>query len=485
MNSNKNVVATTLGLTLLVAAGLAPNAAAAPQPPEKGATAKTYIIKTKSMASAGGVANTLEAAGGEVKNVYKRVYPGFSAKLTAVQVQALKANPRVVSVVADQAVHSTVTQSDPTWGLDRVDQRPTAGDGTYSFDTTGSGATAYIVDTGIRFSHQQFGGRAASGFDFVDDDTDASDCNGHGTHVSGTVGGSTYGVAKGVNLVGVRVLDCEGSGTAEGVIAGIDWVVAHHTGPSVLSMSLAGSAFTPLDAAVQAATAAGVTVVVAAGNEDEDACDLSPARAPSAITVGATDVTDTRAPFSNWGNCVDVFAPGVAVRSSWATADDATNTISGTSMATPHVSGIVARYQQAHPAAAPATVTAALLASATPGTVVDRKGSPNLLAYAAPPVPLPGRTVIQRAAGGSATDAAVSVTGRWAKPKTGGPVANYVVTAIRKSNGATKTVTVSAAARSKKISGLKKGATYVVRVYAKNPAGKGALSKTSNTVKAR
>jgi subtilisin family serine protease len=281
------------------------------------------------------------------------------------------------------------------------------------------------------------------------------------------------------------VLDCEGSGTAEGVIAGIDWVVAHHTGPSVLSMSLAGSAFTPLDAAVQAATAAGVTVVVAAGNEDEDACDLSPARAPSAITVGATDVTDTRAPFSNWGNCVDVFAPGVAVRSSWATADDATNTISGTSMATPHVSGIVARYQQAHPAAAPATVTAALLASATPGTVADRKGSPNLLAYAAPPVPLPGRTVIQRAAGGSATDAAVSVTGRWAKPKTGGPVANYVVTAIRKSNGATKTVTVSAAARSKKISGLKKGATYVVRVYAKNPAGKGALSKTSNTVKAR
>jgi subtilisin family serine protease len=485
MNSNKNVVATTLGLTLLVAAGLAPHAAAAPQSPEKGAVAKTYIVKTKSMSSASGVASTVQAAGGEVKNVYQRVYPGFSAKLTTVQAQALAANPRVVSVVPDQTVHATVTQSDPTWGLDRIDQRPTAGDGTYSFDTTGAGVTAYIVDTGIRFSHDQFGGRASSGFDFVDDDADASDCNGHGTHVSGTVGGSTYGVAKGVKLVGVRVLDCEGSGSTEGVIAGIDWVVAHHTGPSVISMSLAGGAFAPLDAAVEAASAAGVTVVVAASNEGGDACDVSPARAPSAITVAATDVADRRASFSNWGQCVDIFAPGVAVLSAWDTADNATNTISGTSMATPHVSGIVARYQQAHPAATPAEVTAALLAAATPGSVVDPKGSPNLLAYAAPPVPLPGRTVIGRAAAGSTTDAAVSVTGRWAKPTTGGPVANYVVTAIRKSNGAKKTVTVSAAARSKKITGLKKGAGYVVRVYATNLTGKGALSKTSNTVKAR
>jgi subtilisin family serine protease len=485
MNSNRNVVATTVGLTLLMAAGLAPHAAAAPQPSDKGARTDTYIIQTKSMSSASGVASTVQAAGGEVKNVYKRVYPGFSARLTKAQAQALAANPRVVSVTADQTVHSTVTQSDPTWGLDRIDQRPTAGDGTYSYDTTGAGVTAYIVDTGIRFSHHQFGGRASSGFDFVDDDADASDCNGHGTHVTGTVGGSTYGVAKGVKLVGVRVLDCDGSGTAEGVIAGIDWVVAHRSGPSVLSMSLGGGAFAPLDAAVEAASAAGVAVVVAAGNDNEDACDVSPARAPSAITVAATNVADTRASFSNWGQCVDIFAPGVAVLSSWATDDDATLTISGTSMATPHVSGIVARYQQAHPAATPADVTAALLAAATPGTVVDPKGSPNLLAYAVPPVPLPGRTVIRRAAAGSTIDAAISVTGRWDEPTTGGPVANYVVTAIRKSNGATKTVTVSAGARSKKITGLKKGAKYVVRVFAKNAAGKGALSKTSNTVTAR
>jgi subtilisin family serine protease len=486
MNSNKNVLATTLGLALLVAAaGLTPHASAAPQPAGEDATAKTYIVKTKSVSSASGVASAVGAAGGKVKNVYQRVYPGFSARLTASQAHALRGNPRVVSVVPDQAVHSTVTQSDPTWGLDRIDQRSTGGDGTYSFDTTGAGVTAYIVDTGIRTSHHQFGGRAASGFDFVDEDADASDCNGHGTHVSGTVGGSRYGVAKGVELVGVRVLDCEGSGTTEGVIAGIDWVVAHRTGPSVISMSLAGEAFAPLDAAVEAASAAGVAVVVAASNEDEDACGFSPSRAPSAITVGATDATDARATFSNWGHCVDLFAPGVNVLSSWVTDDDATSTFSGTSMATPHVSGIVARYQQAHPSATPAEVTAALLAAATPGTVVDRKGSPNLLAYAAPPVLLPGTTVIQKATSGSRTDAAVSVTSRWAKPTTGGPVETYTVTAIRKSDGATKTVKVSAAVRSKKITGLKKGASYVVKVYAKNAAGRGAFSKTSNTVRAR
>ena len=173
--------------------------------------------------------------------MYKRVYPGFSAKLTAAQVQELKANPKVVSVIADQAVHPTTTQTDPTWGLDRIDQRPTTGDGKYSYDTTGAGVTAYVVDTGIRLSHNQFGGRAVSGYDFVDDG-DASDCNGHGTHVSGTVGGSTYGVAKAVCLVGVRVLAC-GGGSFVGVIAAMDWVAANRTGPSVLNMSLAGGAF--------------------------------------------------------------------------------------------------------------------------------------------------------------------------------------------------------------------------------------------------
>ena len=210
----------------------------------------------------------VDAAGGEIKNRYKRVYPGFSAELTEEQARALKSDPQVESIIADGIVHSTTTQTTPTWGLDRIDQRPTAGDGTYRYIATGAGVTAYIVDTGIRFSHSQFGGRAVSGYDFVDDDANASDCDGHGTHVAGTVGGSTYGVAKGVSLVGVRVLDCEGSGCVSDVIAGIDWVATHHSGPSVLSMSLGGGAFGPLDEAVEAASAAGVTVVVAAGNDD-------------------------------------------------------------------------------------------------------------------------------------------------------------------------------------------------------------------------
>ena len=310
MNTRGTLIAATLSLTLLAAAGLGSTATAAPRASVKDAAAKTYIVKTKSVSAASGVANDVEAAGGEIKNVYQRVYPGFSAKLTAAQVEEVKANPKVVSVIADQAVHATTTQTDPTWGLDRIDQRPTTGDSKYSYDTTGAGVTAYIVDTGIRPTHNQFGGRAVSGYDFVDNDGDASDCNGHGTHVSGTVGGSTYGVAKAVSLVGVRVLDCGGSGSFAGVIAGIDWVTVNHSGPSVLNMSLAGGAYQPVDDAVAAATAAGVTVVVAAGNNDEDACDYSPARAPSAITVGATDVTDTRAWFSNWGACVDLFAPG-------------------------------------------------------------------------------------------------------------------------------------------------------------------------------
>jgi serine protease len=388
-------------------------------------------------------------------------------------------------VIADQAVHATTTQSDPTWGLDRLDQRPTTGDSKYSYGTTGAGVTAYIVDTGIRSTHNQFAGRAASGYDFVDNDGDASDCNGHGTHVSGTVGGSTYGVAKAVSLVGVRVLDCGGSGSFAGVIAGIDWVTVNHLGPSVLNMSLAGGGYQPMDDAVAAATAAGVTVVVAAANNDDDACNYSPARAPSAITVGATDDTDTRAWFSNWGSCVDLIAPGVDVLSAWSTADDAVNTISGTSMASPHVAGIVARYQQAHPGDSPAQVTAALLAAATPNKVIDPKGSPNLIAYAAPPAELPGRAVIKKASSGTKASKGVSVTGRWGKPTSGGAVTQYYVTAIRKSNGAKKTVVVSSSVLSKKITGLTRNANYVVRVYAKNAAGNGAISKTSNTVTAR
>jgi len=479
------LITTTVGLMLLAAAALAPVASADPPGHPKDAAVKTYIIKTKTSVAARGLAVDVDAAGGQIKNRYKRVYPGFSAELTEGQARDLKRDPQVESIIADGVVHSTTTQTTPTWGLDRIDQRATAGNGTYRYITTGAGVTAYIVDTGLRISHNEFGERAASGYDFVDGDANASDCNGHGTHVAGTVGGSTYGVAKGVSLVGVRVLDCAGSGFASDVIAGIDWVTTHHSGPSVLSMSLGGGAFAPLDQAVAAASAAGVTVVVAAGNDDQNACNSSPARAASAITVGATDDSDARAWFSNWGSCVDLFAPGVDVLSSWSTSDSATNTISGTSMATPHVTGIASRYLQRHPTATPSQVTAAVKAAATRGKVGDPQGSANLMSYAAPSLELPGKTVIKTAVAGSTSDTLVSVTAKWAKPTSGGAPAKYYVTAIRKSDGAKKTVIVSSSVFSKKITGLKKNYSYTIRVYAQNATGNGVNSSVSNSVKAR
>jgi len=243
--------------------------------------------------------------------------------------------------------------------------------------------TAYIIDTGIRMSHTQFGGRASSGYDFVDNDSNANDCHGHGTHVAGTVGGSTYGVAKGVTLKAVRVLDCSGSGTNSGVIAGINWVTSNHAAgaKAVANMSLGGSVSTSLDSAVSASIADGVVYAIAAGNSNRSACNSSPARVSSAITVGATTSTDARASYSNYGSCLDLFAPGSSITSSWYSSDTATNTISGTSMATPHVAGVAALYLQGH-TATPQQVRDAIVAAATSGVVSNRMpGSPNKLLY--------------------------------------------------------------------------------------------------------
>jgi subtilisin family serine protease len=247
--------------------------------------------------------------------------------------------------------------------------------------------TAYIIDTGILTTHTEFGGRATPGFDAVTSGGSAVDCNGHGTHVSGTVGGTTYGVAKDVRLVAVRVLDCNGSGSTSGVIAGIDWVTANHATPAVANMSLGGGASTALDQAVQRSIASGVTYAIAAGNGNfigiaQDACKSSPARVPEAITVSATNSSDTKASWANYGTCVDLFAPGVSITSAWATSNTATNTISGTSMATPHVAGVAALYLQGHAAAAPQEVRDALVAAATPSVVKSAgRGSPNLLLF--------------------------------------------------------------------------------------------------------
>lgn len=344
----------------------------------------SYIVVLKSnpgMARAAEVARGLGVAA--VQHEYNDAMKGFAAKLSDAEAARLARDPRVAFVEQDQVVTIETTQSGATWGLDRIDQRARPLSGTYTYNSIGAGVMAYIIDTGIRFAHNEFGGRASSGFDAVDGGS-ADDCNGHGTHVAGTVGGTNYGVAKGVTLVGVRVLDCAGSGSTSGVIAGIDWVTSNHTGtlPAVANMSLGGGASTALDNAVSASIADGVTYAVAAGNSNRDACRTSPARTPNAITVGATTSTDARASYSNYGSCLDIFAPGSSITSSWYTSNTATNTISGTSMATPHVAGVAAVYLGTNTSASPATVRSVLVGNATAGVVTSAgRGSPNLLLF--------------------------------------------------------------------------------------------------------
>jgi subtilisin family serine protease len=333
-------------------------------------------------------------------HTFHRALKGFSVRMSEQQAERMADDPRVEFVEEDGEVTASATQTGATWGLDRIDQRDLPLNSTYNYNATGTGVTAYIIDTGIRASHTQFGGRVISGFTAINDGNGTNDCNGHGTHVSGTVGGTTYGVAKNVTLVAVRVLDCNGSGTNAGVIAGVDFVTTNHTAgqPAVANMSLGGGASTALDTAVSNSIADGVTYAIAAGNDNANACNSSPARVASAITVGSTTTTDARSSFSNFGTCVDIFAPGSSITSSWNTSDTATNTISGTSMATPHVAGVAALFLETNPGASPGTVTSAIINGSTLNHVTNPgTGSPNRLLYslltgAPPPPPTPTPT---------------------------------------------------------------------------------------------
>ncbi|MFJ8647150.1 S8 family peptidase [Streptomyces sp. NPDC093546] len=321
------------------------------------------------------------------KHEYRSALDGFSATMSRAKAEALAADPRVAYVEQNETVRLNATQANATWGLDRVDQRSLPLSTTYTYDTSASNVNAYIIDTGIRTSHSEFGGRAVVGTDTVGGGQNGQDCQGHGTHVAGTVGGRTYGVAKAAKLVAVRVLDCNGSGTTAGVIAGVDWVTANAVKPAVANMSLGGGANTSLDNAVKRSIASGVSYTIAAGNGNilglpENACATSPARVPEAITVGATDSADRRASFSNYGTCLDLFAPGVKITSAWRTGDTATSTLSGTSMAAPHTAGVAALYLAKNPTASPAQVSAALVNNATSGKVQNAlTGSPNRLLH--------------------------------------------------------------------------------------------------------
>ena len=346
-----------------------------------------YIVVLKPTAQdVSAIARDLVAAhGGTLRFTYTHALQGFSAQLSDAAAAVLAQHPLVAYVEPNQMMHAITDQlNPPSWGLDRVDEHDLPLDNVYTYNATGAGVKVYIIDTGIRKTHVDFGGRAITGIDEITPGGTADDCNGHGTHVSGTVGGATYGIAKEVTLVAVRVLDCSGSGTTDQVIAGVDWVTGDHLAgqPASANMSLGGGFDQALNNAVENSIADGVTYAIAAGNSSFDACFFSPSSAPDALTVAASASNDARASFSNYGSCVDLYGPGVSITSDWNSSDDATNTISGTSMAAPHVAGAAALYLQGHLSALPAEVGQAIKSAATPNKITGNpSGTPNLLLY--------------------------------------------------------------------------------------------------------
>ncbi|MFF5263530.1 S8 family peptidase [Actinomadura viridis] len=333
-----------------------------------------YIVTLKKGVS---VDETIAKRGISTKHRFGKVLNGFAAKLSAAQLERLRKTPGVLGVEQDGVIRASATQTNPpSWGLDRIDQTNLPLSNSYTYNRTGAGVTAYIIDTGIATSHSNFGGRASNVYDAFGGN--GQDCNGHGTHVAGTVGSSSYGVAKGVNLRGVRVLDCSGSGSFSGVIAGMNWVASNHTKPAVANMSLGGGYSSSVNSAANSLASSGVFLAVAAGNESQPACNVSPASAANATTVAASTRTDARATYSNYGGCVDLYAPGSGITSTWL--NGGTNTINGTSMASPHVAGVGALYKAAYGDASYSTIRSWLTSNATSGVITGNpSGTPNLL----------------------------------------------------------------------------------------------------------
>jgi hypothetical protein len=412
---------------------------------------------------------------------YRHALRGFAATLPLQARQAIERNPNVAWVEADGIATANQGQqlNPPSWGLDRIDQRTLPLNSTYNYQNGGSGVRVYILDTGIRFNHQEYNGRAFSGWDFIDNDPDASDCQGHGTHVAGTVGGATVGVAKQVTLISVRVLNCNGSGTWSGVIAGIDWVTANHVKPAVANMSLGGSYNSSVNTAVTNSINAGVTYVVAAGNNNANACNYSPASTANALTVGATTSSDSRASYSNFGSCVDLFAPGSGIYSSTMNGTNTYASWNGTSMAAPHVAGVAALFLNTSPNATPAQVETAITSNATTGVLSSiGSGSPNTLLYSliAGPAGNPPASASNLSVTNPTNN---SLTLNWTDNSDN--ESGFRIERSGSSNGPwSQIATVGSNVQSYINSGLSSGHTYYYRVIAYNSWGDAAPSSTAS-----
>jgi subtilisin family serine protease len=458
------------------------------QPVNAAPGANTYLVRFTDGTNARAEAGTLRQSGATVTHVWENVFPGVAVTLPDAAAAALAKNPKVKSVELDGVVRSTGTQTGATWGLDRIDQRTLPLSGSYTYPDAVTTVRAYIVDTGIRSDHTEFTGRIDPGYSAIADGGGTEDCAGHGTHVAGTVAGTTYGVAKTARLTPVRVLDCAGSGAISGVISGLDWLVADHAAgvPAVANMSLGGGASSTLDAAVQRVIDDGVSMAVAAGNSNVDACTTSPARVAAALTIGATTNTDGRASFSNFGKCVDLFAPGVSITSSYSTSSTATTSLSGTSMASPHVAGAAALILAGAPTLTPAQVAAQLAGTATAGIVTSAgTNSPNLLLYvSSTPVTTPTTTAPSAPTGVTATAAKRAASVSWTKGSDGGSVLTKQTVLVYKGTTLIGSVTVAATATSATITGLTGGTSYSFSVNATNAVGTSPESTRSNTVTA-
>jgi subtilisin family serine protease len=380
MKLSKTVVAVGATLAMAACSDQSPVAGRAPEAaPLMSASANgidgSYIVVLNEGADPRSVA---AVAGVDPHYVYTSAVNGFAAELNQGQLTALQHNPNVSYIEQDQVVEATTTQSGATWGIDRIDQRNLPLNGTYTYNNTASTVYAYVIDTGIQTSHAQFGGRAAVAYDALGGN--GQDCNGHGTHVAGTIGSSTYGIAKSVKLRAVRVLNCSGSGSTSGIIAALDWVRLNRTNPAVANMSLGGGFSSTLNTAANNLANSGVFLAVAAGNENQNACNVSPASAASATTVAASTSTDAKASYSNYGSCVDLYAPGSSITSTWL--NGGTNTISGTSMASPHVAGVAALYKGVNGNVATSTIDSWIKTNATANVISGNpSGTPNRLLY--------------------------------------------------------------------------------------------------------